>query len=132
MATSLVSDELWQLIQPLLPPETPRPRGGRPRVPDRAALEGILYVLKTGIGWEHLPRELGYGSGMTCWRRLRDWHAAGVFTRLHQVLLDRMAQADHLDWSRACVDSTSIPAARGGPRPARTPRIAAGQAATVM
>lgn len=132
MATSLVSDELWQLIQPLLPPETPRPRGGRPRVPDRAALEGILYVLKTGIGWEHLPRELGYGSGMTCWRRLRDWHAAGVFTYLHQVLLDHMAQTDQLDWTRACVDSTSIPTARGGPRRAQPPRIAVGQAANVM
>lgn len=66
MATPLISDELWELIQPLLPPETPRPR-----VLDRAALESILYVLKTGIGWEHLPRELGYGSGMTCWRRAR-------------------------------------------------------------
>jgi len=89
-------------------------------VPDRAALEGFLYVLKTAIGWEHLPHELGYGSGMTCWRRLRDWHSAGVFTRLHQVLLDHMAQTDQLDWPRACVDSTSIPAARvalTGPNP---------------
>lgn len=101
-------------------------------MPDRAALEGILYVLKTGIGWEHLPHQLGYGSGMTCWRRLRDWHAAGVFTRLHHVLLDRMAQAHQLDWTRACVDSTSVPAARGGPTRARTPRIVAGLAASVM
>lgn len=132
MATSMVSDELWQLIHLLLPPEPPKPKGGRPRVPDRAALEGILYVLKTGIGWEHLPHQLGYGSGMTCWRRLRDWHAAGVFTRLHHVLLDRMAQAHQLDWTRACVDSTSVPAARGGPKRARTPRIVAGLAASVM
>lgn len=98
-------------------------------MPDRAALEGILYVLKTGIGWEHLPHELGYGSGMTCWRRLRDWHAAGVFTCLHQVLLDRMAQVNQLDWTRASVDSTSVPAARGDLKRARTPRTALGPAA---
>ena len=91
MAKPLVSDELWQVIHPLLPPERPKTKGDRPRVPDRAALEGILYVLKTGIGWEHLAHALGYGSSMTCWRRLRDWHAAGVFTRLYQVLLDWMA-----------------------------------------
>nr|WP_246351255.1 IS5 family transposase [Deinobacterium chartae] len=96
----------------MLPPEAPK--GGRPRIPDRDTLEGILYVLKTGTPWEHLPLELGYGSGMTCWRRLRDWHEAGVFTRLHQVLLDRMNEAEQPDWSRASLDSTTVPAARGG------------------
>lgn len=71
-----VSDDLWALIHPLLPPEPPKPKGGRPRISDRDALEGILFVLRTGTPWEHLPLELGYGSGMTCWRRLRDWHEA--------------------------------------------------------
>jgi len=87
MARPLVSDELWSLIEPLLPKWPPRPKGGRPPVEDRKALTGILFVLKTGIPWELLPMEMGCGSGMTCWRRLRDWHKAGVWDRLHRILL---------------------------------------------
>ena len=132
MPKPLVTNELWALIHPLLPPEPPKPKGGRPRVLDRDALEGILFVLKTGTPWEHLPLELGYGSGMTCWRRLRDWYHAGVFIRLHHVLLDRLAEADQLDWSRASLDSTTVPAARGAHRPAPTRPIGDGQAASVM
>ena len=110
MSKPLVSDELWELIAPLLPPERPKPQGGRPRVSDRAALTGILFVLQSGIPWELLPQEMGCGSGVTCWRRLRDWHQAGVWERLHQVLLDRLGIADQLDWSRACLDSRLVPA----------------------
>ena len=111
MAKPLVSDELWSLIQPLLPPEPSKPKGGRPReIDDRAALTGILFVLKTGIPWEMLPQEMGCGSGMTCWRRLHEWQQAGVWTELHAVLLDKLAQADQLDWSRASLDSASVPA----------------------
>ena len=77
MAKLLVTDELWEVIEPLLPEEPPKPKGGRPRVPDRATLTGILFVLKTGIPWELLPQEMGCGSGMTCWRRLEEWHEAG-------------------------------------------------------
>ena len=128
MAKPLVPDELWTLIEPLLPPERPRPKGGRPPFPHRAALTGILFVLKSGIPWEMLPREMGCGSGMTCWRRLRDWHAAGVWDRLHRVLLDRLGGAHAIDWSRACVDSASVPAKRGAKRPAPTRPIAAEQA----
>jgi transposase len=84
----LVPDELWMFIDPLLPSEPPKPNGGRPRVPDRAALAGIIYVLKSGIPWGMLPKELGFGSGVTCWRRLRDWQKAGVWHRLHRVLLN--------------------------------------------
>jgi transposase len=84
MAKRLVPDELWAIVKPLLPPHASRERGGRPPVDDRACFAGILFVLKTGIGWEDLPREMGCGSGMTCWRRLRDWHRAGVFQRLHE------------------------------------------------
>src|SRR5918912_309558 len=105
MAKRIVSDELWALVEPLLPPEPPKPNGGRPRVPDRAALTGIIFVLKTGIQWEWLPHEMGCGSGMTCWRRLRDWQQAGVWHRLHLALLDRLGEADQLGWSRASVDS---------------------------
>ena len=77
----LVSDELWAIVEPLLPPRPPQPRGGRPWVSDRAALCGIIDVLKTGIQRQMLPTELGCGSGVTCWRRLRDWQAAGGWRR---------------------------------------------------
>jgi transposase len=128
MSTPLVSDELWDTIEPLLPPEPPKPKGGRPRLPDRACLTGIVFVLRSGIPWEMLPQELGCGAGMTCWRRLRDWQAAGVWERLHRALLDRLGAADQIDWSRACLDSASVPAKRGARRPDPTPRIAANRA----
>lgn len=76
MSKELVSDELWDIIEPLLPPQAPKPKGARPRINDLAALTGIVFVLKSGIPWEMLPQEMGYGS--TCWRRLRDWQEAGV------------------------------------------------------
>jgi|ERR687897_3161527 transposase len=128
MSKPLVPDELWDVVAPLLPPEPPKPRGGRPRVPDRACLAGIIFVLKAGIPWEMLPQELGCGSGMTCWRRLRDWQAAGVWDRLHRALLDRLGRADRIDWSRACADSASVPAKKGAPPPARIRRTAANRA----
>jgi transposase len=129
MAKPLLTDELWERIKPLLPPEPPKPKGGRPRVPDRAALTGILFVLRTGIQWEYLPQEMGCGSGMTCWRRLRDWHQAGVWQEVWRVLLDELGMADEIDWSRALIDSASVRAVFGGRRPGQTPRIAASAAA---
>ena len=127
MSKPLVSDDLWAVIGPLLPPEPLKPRGGRPRCDDRAALAGIIFVLRSGIPWEMLPGELGC-SGMTCWRRLRDWQEAGVWARLHRVLLEHLADVGHLDWSRASLDSAPVAAKRGAPRPARTRRIAAKRA----
>ena len=124
----LVSDELWEAIEPLLPPHPPQPKGGHPWLPDRPALCGVIYVLKTGIQWQMLPTEMGCGSGSTCWRRLRDWQAAGVWDRLHRVLLDRLGRAGAIDWSRACVDSASVPAKRGARRPVPIRPIAAGLA----
>ena len=132
MAKPLVSDELWALVAPLLPPEPPKPKGGRPRVPDRAALTGIIFVLKSGIPWELLPPELGCGSGVTCWRRLRDWQEAGVWDRLHRELLDRLGDADQIDWSRASLDSASMAAKRGASSSARIQRIAANRAASAI
>src|SRR5829696_7794473 len=121
MAKPLVSDDLWAVVQPLLPPKPAHPKGGRPfTVPDRAALAGIVFVLKTGIQWEYLPQEMGCGSGMTCWRRLRIWQAAGVWWGLHRVLLDRLGEADRIDWTRASIDSATVPAKglkKGGRRP---------------
>ncbi|HYI15355.1 MAG TPA: IS5 family transposase [Thermomicrobiales bacterium] len=121
MAKPLVSNALWERIEPLLPAEPPKPKGGRPRVPDRACLAGIIFVLKRGIPWEMLPQELGCGSGMTCWRRLRDWQAAGVWERLHQTLLDELGRADAIDWERACLDSASVAAKKGAPPTGRDP-----------
>jgi transposase len=88
----------------------------------------MLFVLKTGIPWEMLPKEMGCGSGMTCWRRLKEWHEAGVWRRLHRVLLDRLVEANHIDWSRVSLDSASVPAPGGAKRPGRIRRIAANRA----
>jgi transposase len=114
MAKPLVPNERSALLAPLLPPEPPRPRGGRPRVPNRATLTGLLFVLKSGIPWEMLPQEMGCGSGMTCWRRLRDWHHTGVWHQLHAMLLAKLHAADQIDWSRAVVDRRSLRAVGGG------------------
>jgi transposase len=126
MPKPLVTDELWTVVEPLLPKQPPKPKGGRPRVNDRAALTGILFVLKSGIPWEMLPQEMGCGSGMTCWRRLKEWHRAGVWERLHRVLLDRLGEAGRIDWSRASLDSASVAAPggrEGGPEPDRSRQI---------
>ena len=117
MPKPLVTDKLWAVVEPLLPKEPPKPKGGRPRVGDRATFTGILFVLKTGIPWEMLPQEMGCGSGSTCWRRLRDWQEAGVWGELHRVLLDRLGEADRIDWERASLDSASVSAKRGAKRP---------------
>jgi transposase len=132
MSKPLVSDELWEVIAPLLPPDRPKPKGGRPPVANRAALAGIIFVLKTGIPWELLPQEMGCGSGVTCWRRLRDWQEAGVWDRLHRALLDRLGDADEIDWSRASLDSASVPAKKGAMTPGRIPRIKANRARSAM
>jgi transposase len=117
MAKPLVTDALWERVEPLLPPrpEPKRPdRPGRPPIDDRMALTGILFVLRTGINWEDLPSEMGCGCGMTCWRRLRDWARAGVWPKLHEVLLAELHGADRIDWSRAIIDSSFVRARGGG------------------
>jgi transposase len=131
LAKQLVSNELWSQIAPLIPPEPPKALGGRPRVDDRAALTGVIFVLKTGIPWEDLPQEMGCGCGMTCWRRLAEWHAAGVWKKLHELLLAELRAADQLDWSRVIVDSGSIRAMGGGKKRVPIPRTERNLAASI-
>ena len=133
MAKPLVDDELWQAVEPLIPIKRRRFRypGAKPKVSNRQALTGIVFVLKTGIGWEDLPQEMGCGSGMTCWRRLQAWQAAGVWQQLHEVMLTHLQGADQLDWSRAVIDSASLRAVKGGARRGPTPRIAPKEAANI-
>ena len=131
MPSVLIPEGLWPIIANILPPPVPKPRGSRPRISDRAALSGILFVLRSGIAWEDLPPELGCGSGVTCWRRLRDWQEAGVWERLHQELLRRLRGANRIDFSRVAVDSSSIPAKKGALPRAQIQRIAASQARKV-
>ncbi len=129
MARPLVDEGLWALIEPLLPPPKARRfrHPGRKPLGARQALTGILFVLKTGIPWEELPQEMGCGSGVSCWRRLRDWQAAGVWERLHALLLTKLRAADKINWARAVADSTSVRAMhRGKKGPNPTDRAKAG------
>ena len=119
MSKRLVPDELWTIIEPLLPPEPLKPNGGRPRVPDRAAFAGIIYVLRSGIPWRMLPKEFGC-SGVTCWPRLRDWQRAGVWHALRLTLLDKLGRLGLIDWSRASLDSACVPAKKGARKPVLT------------
>jgi transposase len=125
MARPIIDDELWAIIEPLLPKPKPRRKRypGRKPVEPRNCLTGILFVLRTGIPWEDLPLEMGCGSGMTCWRRLRDWQKAGVWEKLQDVLLAKLNAADRLDWSRAAADSSSVRAVGKGGRRGRIRRI---------
>ena len=132
MPSVLIPEDLWSIVEKLLPAPVAKPKGGRPRISDRAALSGILFVLRSGIAWEDLPPELGCGSGVTCWRRLRDWQKAGVWDALHRELLHRLRHANRIDFSRVCVDSSSIPAKKGVMPRAQIQRIAARRARKVI
>ena len=126
VAPWVVSDALWERVELLLPRVERRFRfPGRRRLPDRQALQGILFVLHTGIAWRHLPLELGFGSGSTCYRRLCEWQEAGVWGRLHALLLAELRAAGELEWSRAVVDSSQIQAKKGARKRARARLIAA-------
>jgi transposase len=132
MATPLLSDAFWNLIEPFLPALTPKPQGGRPRLSDRACLQGIVFVLRSGIPWRMLPREMNCGSGMSCWRRLREWQEAGIWQLIHFVLLDWLARYGQIDWSRAVVDGSSIRAVFGGFKRVPTPPTEPSSAASVI
>src|SRR5438128_8020097 len=126
MAATLLSDRLWDLVEPFLPIPPRRPKGGRPRISDRACLTGIVFVLRSGIPWQMLPEELGCESGMTCWRRVRDWQQAGVWDLIHFALLDWLARDDQTKANHpvasvrfgSCRDFTLSPSGRLGRNPA--------------
>jgi transposase len=132
MAKPIVTDELWEIVEPLIPKVERRYRyPGRKRVPDRKALTGILYVLKSGIPWEELPQEMGCGSGVTCWRRLKEWQDQGVWQRLHELLLAKLNAAGEIDWQRAAIDSSHVRAFGGARRPARAQWTAESQVPSI-
>jgi transposase len=116
----VVSDELWARVEPLLPRIGRRLRyPGRKRLPDRQALQGILFVLHTGIAWRHLPVALRLGSGSTCYRRLDEWQRAGVWERLHELLLAELHADGLIEWGRAVADGSHVQAKKGAPKRAR-------------
>ena len=133
MAKSVLDDTLWAIIEPLLPPPKRRRRQfpGRKPIGHREALSAILFVLKTGLPWEYLPQELGWGSGMTAWRRLNAWQRRGVWKKVHEALLAHLQEADRIDWSRAIVDSSSVRSVHGGKKRDPIQRIAANPAANI-
>lgn len=114
MAKPLLDDALWARIEPLLPIKERRFRyPGRNPIANRQALTGILFTLRTGIPWESLPQEMGCGCGMNCWRRLKEWHEAGIWQRVHEALLAELNGKGRIDWQRAVVDSSSVRAVHG-------------------
>ena len=131
MAKPLMPDELWNRIAPLLPPHPPRPKGGRPPLDDRKVLTGILFVLKTGIQWEELPKEMSCGCGMTCWRRLRDWTLCGVWLFILAHLHQELGAEGRINWERASLDASLVPAKRGAPRRGPTPATGAVRAPNI-
>ena len=134
MAKQLVSDELWAIVEPLLPPTRPVGTRGHPPVSNRVALTGIIFVLKTGLPWEYFPQELGC-CGMTLWNRLHAWQRAGVWERLHHALLQHLADAGQIDWRRASADASRIPAKgvkKGAPQPGRIRRTGARRGPTTI
>src|ERR671912_271798 len=102
LADRLLPDQLWQRLQPLLPPAPSRARGGAPRtVPDRACMAAIVFMARTSTPWALLPvGEFGCGSVTTCWRRFAEWAHAGVFERLQEVLLDELGEAGGMESSQ--------------------------------
>ena len=128
-----VSDEHWNGSSHSCPRGTAASAGpGRLPLDDRACLNGIRFVLVTGIGWDRLPRQLGDGSGVSCWRRLRDWTAAGVWNQLHQLRLAEFHAAEQLDWSRAVADASHVRAPRGPTRSDQARSTGPGPAASTM
>ena len=121
MAVELLPDELWDEVQPLLPTHPLQPKGGRPPVKDRLCLRGLIFILRSGMAYALLPTEVFGVSGVTCWRRLRDWTRAGVWPELHRRVLNQLGKLGEIDQSKAVIDSQSVRAVFGGRTPGQTP-----------
>jgi transposase len=130
VSSTVITDELWRRLEPLLPVRQRRFRHpGRLRTSDRAALEGILFAARTGVSWNDLPTALFGASGATCWRRLKEWHEAGAWQQLHELVLTELRAAGKLDLSAAIVDSSHLRALKGGTEPVPARSTGAGWAA---
>lgn len=101
MSRPLLSDELWEMLKPVIPKRAYRAKAGRPSITNREVLTGILLVLKTGIAWEDLPREMRCGSGMTCLRRMREWQADGTWDDIRRIMNTSSRVGRYIDWARA-------------------------------
>ena len=118
MSVELLPDELWDEFEPSLPAHAPQPKGGRPPVSDRLCLRGLIFILRSGMAYSLLPTDVFGVSGVTCWRRLRDWTRAGVWAELHRRILNRLGKLGEIDQSKAIIDSQSVRAVFGGRTPA--------------
>jgi len=117
----LLPDDLWELIEPQLPAPKPHPKGGRPPLDNRQVLTGIIFILRTGLPWEYLPQEMGCGCGMTCWRRLKAWFVAGIWQKIHTLLLSRLRFLKKLDFRRFLIDTCHVRAVGGGAQTGPSP-----------
>jgi transposase len=134
MAKPILDDDLWELIEPMLP--APKPRRfrypGRKPITNRQALTGIIFVLRTGVPWELLPKEMGCGSGLSCWRRLRDWQAAGIWRSIHAQMLGELRRAGEIDLSIVTADSGTVRAVGAGEKRGPNPRTDASRAPSTI
>jgi transposase len=113
----VVTDTLWDRVRPHLPARPAHPKGGRPWVDDRACLEGILWVLRTGARWRDIPVDLP--SPATCWRRLQEWAGEGCLDDVQAAVLAELDEAGRLDWDQLVADATFVRGKKGVTRSAR-------------
>lgn len=116
-----LTDAQWARIAPFLPKRRRHPHGGRPWADDRACLEGILWVLRTGARWRDLPK--AYPSPATCWRRLAQWEAEARWKQIWRAFLGQLDQRHLLDWEECFIDGTFAPAKKGALVSARHVRV---------
>ncbi len=119
MAVELLPDDLWDEVRTLLPVHRVSPKGGRPPVDDRVCLRALIFIMRSGMAYNLLPAEVFGVSGVTAWRRLRDWTRADVWQPLHKLLLNRLGQRGEIDLQYAVIDSESVRAVFGGRTPGR-------------
>ena len=105
MPRPILPEPVWSVVKEFIPVRPDRPKGGRPPLGDREALTGILFVLRTGMAWPELPKELACGCGITCLRRLREWQNLGAWSRISECLREQLEHAHRIDWERAEVDA---------------------------